>query len=239
MCSAPAVVSDPGGSSSRPWPAEHHGPGSGPQNGPQSCPQSCAKSGLRGVLGEPAWQRLPSAVRKRFAEPAVAVDYVGTFEVVRASRLGRLVSHVCRLLGTPVVPCTGRDIPAVVHVGPRGAGVAWNREYRWPDGKGWLVRSTKMIDSSGRLVEHLPARLCMPLEVYECNAVLHFVSSGYYFDLGRWRLPLPAWLSPGVTHVQHIDAAHGWFRFTMHVVHPWFGELFYQTGRFHAAEESR
>ena len=24
--------------------------------------------------------------------------------------------------------------------------------------------------------------------------------------------------------------------FTMHVVHPWFGELFYQTGRFRAAE---
>lgn len=194
--------------------------------------------GLRGVLGEGAWRRLPDAVRRRFAEPAVAVDYVGTFEIVRASGLGRAVAHLCRLLGTPVVPCTGCNVAAVVHVGPRAAGVAWNREYRWPDGKGWLVRSTKVIDAAGRLVERLPARLCMPLEVYERCGVLHFVSSGYFFDLGYLQIPLPAWLSPGVTHVQHIDAADGWFRFTMHVVHPWFGELFYQTGRFRAAEES-
>lgn len=221
MCSAPAVVSDPAGSICERLPAEHRG--------------------LRGVLGEPAWRRLPGAVRQRFAEPAAAVDYVGTFEEVRASVWGQVVSHLCRLLGTPVVPCTGRDIQAVVHVGPRGAGVDWNREYRWPDGKGWLVRSTKVIDANGRLVERLPARLCMPLDVYERDAVLHFVSRGYYFDLGgdlgRWRLPLPKWLSPGVTHVQHIDEAHGWFRFTMHVVHPWFGELFYQTGRFRAAPD--
>jgi Domain of unknown function (DUF4166) len=227
MRSVPAV-GDLGGSIPDCSPAEHRG--------------------LRGVLGEAAWRRLPAAVRQRFAEPAVAVDYVGTFEVVRASGLGRIVAHLCRLLGTPVVPCTGRDVAAVVHVGPRAAGVDWNREYRWPGGKGWLVRSTKVIDAAGRLVEQLPARLCMPLEVYERDGVLHFVSTGYYFDLGpsdltrrrsgRWCLTLPAWLSPGVTHVQHIDEAGGWFRFTMHVVHPWFGELFYQTGRFRAAEES-
>lgn len=198
-----------------------------------------AHGGLRGVLGESAWGRLPAAVRQRFAEPAIAVDYVGTFEVVRANGCGRVLAHLCRLLGTPVVPCTGRDIAAVVHVGPRNAGVDWNREYRWPDGKGWLVRSTKVIDATGRLIERLPARLCMPLDVYEGHGVLHFVSSGYYFDLGRgWQLPLPAWLSPGITHVQHIDEADGWFRFTMRTVHPWFGELFYQTGRFRAAEES-
>jgi hypothetical protein len=229
MCSTPATVGDVGAIPG--WsPADHRG--------------------LRGVLGEAAWQRLPAAVRRRFAEPAVAVDYVGTFEVVRASGLGRLLAHLCRLLGTPVVPRTGRDVAAVVHVGPRSGGVDWNREYRWPDGRGWLVRSTKVIDATGRLVERLPARLCMPLDVYEHHGVLHFVSSGYYFDLGsrrsselrpeqgRWQLSLPAWLSPGVTHVQHIDAADGWFRFTLRVVHPWFGELFYQTGRFRAAEES-
>jgi hypothetical protein len=200
--------------------------------------------GLRGVLGEAAWQRLPAAVRSRFADPAVAVDYVGTFEIVRASRLGRGLAQLCRLIGTPVVPCTGRNVAAVVHVGPRDSGVAWNREYRWPNGKGWLVRSTKVIDAAGQLVERLPARLCMPLVLYERQGVLHFVSHGYYFDLGHWcgqhrRLPLPQWLSPGTTHVEHHDESAGWFRFTLRVMHPWFGELFYQTGRFRAAKEPR
>ena len=172
--------------------------------------------GLESVLGEAAWARLPQAVRERFGEPPVVVDYIGEFDVVRASRLGRMLAFICRLLGTPVVPRTGlRD----------------------------LVRSTKIIDSRGHLVERLPARLCMPLDVYEQRGVLHFVSRGYYFDLGkrssggRMKLLLPSLLSPGTTHVEHIDEANGWFRFTMTVTHPLFGEMFYQTGRFRAAGE--
>jgi hypothetical protein len=50
-------------------------------------------------------------------------------------------------------------------------------------------------------------------------------------------VPLPSLLSPGTTHVEHIDESGGWFRFTMTVTHPIFGELFYQTGRFKAAGE--
>jgi Domain of unknown function (DUF4166) len=49
------------------------------------------------------------------------------------------------------------------------------------------------------------------------------------------KIPLPHWLTPGTTHVEHADETDGWFRFTMTVTHPLFGELFYQTGRFRAA----
>jgi hypothetical protein len=100
------------------------------------------------------------------------------------------------------------------------------------------VRSTKVIGTDGTLVEELPARLRMSLDVYEENGALHFVSRAYYFDVAipgtrrRVRLALPVWLSPGITHVEHIDGAEGWFRFTMTVTHPLFGEVFYQTGRF-------
>src|SRR6185503_10114553 len=182
--------------------------------------------GLQQLLGERAWQRLPQTVRVRFGEPVLAVDYVGEFETVRASLLGRLLAWVCQLIGTPVVPRTGRAIPAVVRVGPTERGVAWNREYRWPDSSRCLVRSIKVIHADGTLVEELPARLCMPLDVFERTGTLHFVSRGYYFDFGRIKVPLPAWLSPGSTHVEHIDEPAGWFRFTMTVTHPLFGELF-------------
>ena len=190
---------------------------------------------IESLLGEVAWQRLPAAVRARFPDPAVAVDYVGEFEVVRASPLGRLIAWFCLLLGTPVVPRTGVNVPAVVRVGPTQRGVAWNREYQWPRSSADLVRSTKVIGADGTLVEELPAGLCMPLDVYEAAGVLHFVSRGYYFRLGTSRLWLPHWLSPGITHVAHQDEGSGWFRFTMTVRHPLFGELFYQTGRFRAA----
>ncbi|MBS0416859.1 MAG: DUF4166 domain-containing protein [Proteobacteria bacterium] len=191
---------------------------------------------IEGLLGAAAWQRLPAAVRARFPDPAVAVDYVGEFEVVRASPLGRLIAGFCLLLGTPVVPRTGEHVPAVVRVGPTERGVAWNREYRWPGSSACLVRSTKVIGPDGGLVEELPARLCMPLDVFERCGVLHFVSRGYYFRLGSFHLWLPHWLSPGTTHVEHEDEGAGWFRFTMTVRHALFGELFYQTGRFSAAE---
>jgi len=197
--------------------------------------------GLQHVLGQAAWGRLPPAVRARFGEPVLAVDYVGEFEIVRASFLGRVLAWLCQLIGTPVVPRTGRNVAAVVRVGPTQQGVTWNREYRWPDRSRCLVRSTKVIGAEGALVEKLPAKLCMPLHVFERSGALHFVSRGYYFELGKRingapiRLPLPGWLSPGTTHVEHVDEAGGWFRFTMTVTHPLFGELFYQTGRFRAA----
>jgi hypothetical protein len=184
-------------------------------------------------------------------DPAQRVDYVGTFEIVRASAVGIGIAWICRLLGTPVVPRTGTDVPAIVRVVPSDDGIAWQREYRWPRTSIWpwkstyQVLSTKMVGADGKLVERLPAGLCMPLEVFESAGILHFVSRGYYFDLAipgirtRLKLALPAWLSPGITHVEHIDESHGWFRFTLTVTHAYFGEVFYQTGRFSSGSRGR
>jgi Domain of unknown function (DUF4166) len=196
---------------------------------------------LAALVGPAGWARLPEAVRQRFREQLRPVVYRGTFEIVRASRLGRLLAHAARFLGTPVATRTGTQVCALVRVCREPAGVTWTREYRWPRGSACVVRSTKIIDPLEGLIERLPGRLAMPLDVFEHEGALHFVSRGYYFDLGRRRggrrrkLWLPRWLSPGVTHVEHRDEGHGWFRFTMTVTHPRLGELFYQTGRFAGA----
>lgn len=202
--------------------------------------ESRSGHGLREILGKSAWARLPAAVRGRFADPAPAVDYAGEFEIVRANLLGRIIAWAGQIIGTPVVPRTGNNVPAIVHVGPSRNGVEWRREYSWPSGSPCVVRSTKVIRASGVLVEELPAGLCMSLDVYEQAGILHFASRGYYFEVPipgtrhRVTLRLPKWLSPGTTHVEHVDESGGWFRFTMTVTHPFFGEMFYQTGRFHA-----
>jgi len=197
------------------------------------------RHGLRHVLGSQAWQRLPEAVRERFADGAPAITYAGAFEIVRANWLGQAFAWLGVLFGTPVAPRGGTDVAARVMVEPCDEGVVWTRVYQWADGRAHHVRSTKVVTAEGTLIEKLPARLNMPLEVHEAGRVLHFVSNGYYFDLGfGLRLPLPALFSPGITHVEHIDLGHGWFRFTMTVTHPQFGELFFQTGRFCASEEA-
>jgi len=196
------------------------------------------RHGLREVLGATAWSRLPEAVRERFADTTAVATYAGAFEVVRASALGRVFAWVGTLFGTPVAPRAENHVAARVLVRPDARGVAWDREYLWADGTRSLVCSTKVVTDDGLLIEMLPARLCMPLDTYVEGGVLHFVSRGYYFHFGAgFRLWLPALLSPGVTHVEHIDLGHGWFRFTMTVTHPLGGEVYFQTGRFCAAEE--
>jgi hypothetical protein len=44
--------------------------------------------------------------------------------------------------------------------------------------------------------------------------------------------PVPAWLTPGVCRVTHTDLGHGFFRFTLAMVHPLWGETFHQSGVF-------
>jgi hypothetical protein len=243
-----------------------------PRPAPEEAPASTSPvlrewhrpAGMHGLLGDVAWRRLPPAVRTRFGEPVQKVDYVGEFDVVRASIIGRVIALLCKAIGTPVVPRTGLRVPAIIHVGPVDRGASWLREYRWPDGRACRVHSTKVIGADGTLTEELPAGLRMPLSVYQRRGVLHFVSKGYYFEfkirwglgsswgwgsesgsgsgggssrVARLKIPLPAWLFPGTTHVEHADESNGWFRFTMTVTHPLFGEVFYQTGRFRAARE--
>lgn len=195
---------------------------------------------LEDLLGPRAWGNLPPAVRARFAHTTATVEYAGLFEEVRASAFGRLLAFAGRLLGTPVAPRSGRNVLATVRVSPVPGGCAWDRRYCWHDGSNSMVCSIKVIDEEGHLIEKLPARLCMPLKVYEHRGALHFESEGYYFELFRrrgrpLRLALPHWLSPGVTRVEHRDLGGGWFRFTLCVEHPRWGELFFQSGRFRTA----
>jgi hypothetical protein len=198
------------------------------------------RHGLRQVLGDAAWRRLPQAVRVRFAEDAPDANYAGAFEVVNASALGKFFAWLGALVGTPVVPRTGVNVAARVAVRRTRDGIEWHREYHWGD-RVDVVTSTKIVREDG-LIERLPARLNMPLDVREENGVLVFESRGYYFDFGfggffSLRLPLPTFFSPGRTRVEHVDLGNGWFRFTLIVMHPWFGEMFFQSGRFCATED--
>ncbi|HEY7638834.1 MAG TPA: DUF4166 domain-containing protein [Steroidobacteraceae bacterium] len=192
-----------------------------------------ARADIRRLIGEVEWFSLPAAVRSRFGEHAADAQYRGTFDEVRASFAGKLLATCCRLLGTPVAPFTGTNVPTTVNAfaTPDG-GIAWQRIYHFPGRKPCIVESIKRLSREGTLVEALPAGMRMALDVYARDGVLHFVSTGYYFELGGLRLRLPEWLPPGVTHVQHIDLGDGTFRFTMSVRHRWLGQVFWQSGRF-------
>src|SRR6266849_6140730 len=99
-------------------------------------PRRIADASFRELLGELAWRRLAPAVRERFAwkpAPGAAIRYVGMMNVVRASAAGWLMAQACRLLGTPLAPYRGSDVPVTVtlRLDGDGHGIVWERLYRF------------------------------------------------------------------------------------------------------------
>lgn len=190
---------------------------------------------FRKLLGEAAWLRLPIAVRQRFEFRSHATPTIYTGEMhVAASGFARLLAHLWRLLGTPVTPFVGRDVPVSVHVQDLadGSGTVWERRYHFPGRSPSIVRSIKQLDDDGTLIETLRAGLHMRLQVREIEGAIHFISESYFFRLAGLRIVIPAWLPPGMTCVVHEDKGNGRFRFVMRTSHRWWGEMFVQDGEF-------
>jgi hypothetical protein len=194
---------------------------------------------FRALLGELAWRRLPTAVRDRFGAkpaPGAAIRYTGQMSVVRASRAGWLMAQACRLLGTPLAPHRGADVPVVVtlRLDRDGSGIVWERAYRFPGRAPLRCVSVKRATPEG-LIECVGRGVGMWLKLTEDKGELHFRSTGYFWRCGKRRLAMPGWLTPGEMHVVHADLGGGRFRFRIAVRHPLFGETFFQDGIF--AEE--
>jgi hypothetical protein len=190
---------------------------------------------FRVLLGDDAWHRLPLAVRERFAfrSHATTTVYEGEMHVI-ASGFARALAHVWRLIGTPVTPFVGRNVPVSVHVTdlPDASGTVWERRYHFNGQPASIVRSIKQLDEDGTLIETLSAGLRMRLQVQEIEGAIHFISDGYFFRLGPLRFNIPNWFPPGLTCVVHEDKGNGRFRFMMRTSHPWFGDMFVQDGEF-------
>jgi hypothetical protein len=140
------------------------------------------------LVGPAGWARLPPAIRARFGRPVYACErFEGRMIAVEASRVGLLFAGLARLIGTPLAPHRGRDVPVTIELRPefRGAGVVWDREYRFPDRRPILVTSTKRLASNGDLLECVGGGFGMSLDVFKRDRALHFVSRRYFWRVGR------------------------------------------------------
>jgi hypothetical protein len=72
----------------------------------------------------------------------------------------------------------------------------------------------------------------MALDVFEEAGALVFQSRRFWLVVGRLRLPVPAWLSPGTCRVVHTDLGGGLFEFSLDMRHPVWGPTFHQSGVF-------
>lgn len=194
---------------------------------------------FRKLLGETAWQRLVPAVQQRFnVSHRIPIAYVGTMVKISCHPVGWLLAQLCRLLGTPLTPYVGEDIPTIVRVydDAKRKGTVWEREYRFPDKRPLVIRSTKCLDIDKSLLESVDGGVRMRLHVSEDDGQLVFISTSYFLEILGLRIPLPHLFTPGKTTVIHTDLGAGNFRFTLKIEHPWLGMLFYQEGVFRLQE---
>lgn len=189
---------------------------------------------LRAMVGAAAWARLPAAVQRRFGTAHADVAYEGQMDL-RCSLVGHVYAALTRAWGGPLTHINTTALPATVRVSGNGCGgVVWERCFHTSTdgGAGRTVRSTKELGPDGRLLERTDGGLAMSLEVLEEDGALVFRSRRFWWVRGRLRIPVPALLTPGICRVAHTDLGGGRFRFTLSMVHPWWGETFHQSGVF-------
>lgn len=193
---------------------------------------------LAALVGAEGWSRLPAAVQRRFAAAHADTVYRGQIDL-HCSPLGRVMALLGAVFGGPLTGRRAQQVPTTVNVRGNGrGGVVWERRFHGAteDGEAApdrVVRSTKEMDTDGiTLRERTDGGLSMALRIFEDDGMLVFESSRYFLALGRWHLPVPALLSPGVCRVSHRDLGAGRFRFTLTMTHPLWGQTFHQTGVF-------
>lgn len=208
---------------------------------PPETQTSCAVpvSSLQRLLKD-KWADLHPNIQERFRRdplPGANIVYAGSMEEIRCSKMGRLFAYLTRVIGNPLTPHEGKDVPMRVElIKVQGyAGVCWQRTYFYPRRKPYVVISVKRENELGQMMECVGGGFGMVLDVYPENGSLHFVSKRYFWQVLGKRVPLPHFLAPGKTHVIHDDLGGGAFRFTISMVHPQLGETFYQTGIFRRA----
>ena len=208
---------------------------------PASVETSIIDDRIRRLLGDVAWWRLPQAVRRRFSRRLgsdLCVIYRGKVTEMSFSRGGWLLANLARLIGGPLPWYRENGIPCIVAVtadGRRG-GQFWTRTYARHGGRPQIILSEKRFAGPTGLEKHVGFGCGVTLVVAATARSLIFSSDRYFVDIGRIRLWLPRWLSPGAMTVAHseIDPRH--FAFTLDLVGAWFGPLIHQRIEFEEAE---
>ena len=197
-------------------------------------------SRFRALLPDDAWGRLPVAIWRRFSKrlaDGATIVYVGEVVDVGASRIGRWLAQLARLVGGPLPTGTETGVPMIVTVTEDAAsgGQIWTRICARRDGFPQVIHSSKRFVGPTGLEEYVGFGVSMALRISVEHEALVFRSVGYCLQLGPLRWPLPVWLTPGDLTVTHADLGCGTFRFTLEIIHPRFGMLLRQSAVFREA----
>lgn len=194
---------------------------------------------FRNLIGAANWATLPRTVQNRFGHclnDGASVVYQGKVVAMRMTLAGRVLAHIARLVGGPLPFDTSSfDQPAIVTVTEdcEGRGQFWVRQYgragRFPQ----VIHSSKRFTGPTGIEEYIGAGIGIALHVNADTTSIQFRSDHYFLQLGRRKLRLPRWLSPGTLTIAHLDREHGKFLFSLSLHSRLFGEIIRQDALFH------
>ena len=214
---------------------------------------------FRALTSEADWAALPLPIRRRFSKRlADGNTAVFTGEVIETqmSRAGWWLAQAARLIGGPLPLSRDAHVPSVVTVTEDivTKGQHWTRLYARRRGFPQVVHSSKRFAGPTGLEEYVGCGVGMALTIHveahvpekwepvfrEGHAqkqeyALVFRAAHYFFQVGRFRLRLPAWATPGALAVTHAELGDGRFLFKLDITHPRLGRLICQTAAFREA----
>ena len=191
---------------------------------------------FRTLLGEERWSELPPSVRARFSKfagPGTTVVYTGEVTRTELSRTGWLLAQLAWVIGSPLPRRNGATGPARVEVSGDGrGGQLWRRFYSDPVLGMQMIVSAKRFRGPTGLEEYVGAGIGMALVLAVEDQALVFRSQHFFLEIGRLRMRLPWFLSPGEMEITHRDEGNGCFTFSLALTHRWLGRVLSQVALF-------
>lgn len=192
---------------------------------------------FRKLLTAEEWASLPLPIRRRFTKRLAngrSAIYTGETIDTKITWMGWVWAHLARLVGGPLPTSGDALVPAVVTVTEHGqtGGQTWTRLYVRRKGFPQVIHSSKQFSGPTGLEEYVTPRVGMALSVHAENEALVFRSRTYFVRLGKRRIPLPFWFTPGAITVTHAECGDGQFLFVLDVEHPLFGRIIRQIAAF-------
>jgi len=214
---------------------------------------------FRALLSDADWFALPHTIRRRFSKRLSGGNttvYVGEVIETQMSLAGFLLAQAARLIGGPLPLSRDAHVPSVVTVTEDAAtsGQHWTRFYARRRAFPQVVHSSKRFAGPTGLEEYVGCGVGMALTIHveahvpekwepvfrkghapTKDSALIFRAAHYFLQLGRVRIRLPAWLTPGHLSVTHAELGDGRFLFRLDITHPRLGRLICQTAAFKEA----
>lgn len=194
------------------------------------------------ILVGDQWNILPESIQKRvvkWTQNRNVTLYQGRLLETRFSKIGRLLSTLCWLIGNPLPDKSNVRGPATVIVREcrKTNGQIWTRIYPREKKVPQVIQSVKRFEGSTGLEEMITKSIGIALTLEAQKDRLNFISDHYFIKLGKWKLKIPTPLTPGRLCVSHREAGPKRFRFSLTLTHAYWGELIFQTAIFEEIEQ--